>query len=45
MWDIYLKDLAVICGFEIEEKIENDTEVSDQGEKANGSSVKRVGWT
>ena len=27
MWDIYLKDLAVICGFEIEEKIENDTEI------------------
>lgn len=32
MWDIYLKDLAVTCGFEIEWKIESDTEVLDQGE-------------
>lgn len=32
-----------ISGFEIEERIENDSEGLEQGEYANGSSVKRNG--
>lgn len=39
-----LQDFAVfVCGFEME-RTKNGTEVLDQREQANGSSVKRNGW-